>query len=1036
MNRIIIPCVVALLAARSAFAQSVDYARDVLPILSAKCYACHGPDEEARQKELRLDMKDGAFRVEDGVAVIVPGKPADSEMIRRITSSDPEEVMPPVDDIRKLTKSDIDALRRWVEQGAKWGEHWAFVAPQQTAGGSIDAIVTAALSQKKLSPAPEADRATLIRRVTLDLTGLPPTPSEIDAFIADRLPNAYEKLLDRLLASRRYGERMAGDWLDLARYADTHGYQMDRPRAMWPYRDWVIKAFNENLPLDQFITWQLAGDLLPNSTKDQRLATAFNRLHMQNEEGGVVEEEFRVAYVVDRVTTMGTAFLGLTFECARCHDHKFDPITQRDFYSLFAFFQNIDESGQTSFFTDSMPVPAMLLTNDEQDKKLDKIRADIASKETELRANRDSDATAESFKQWLALRGDPPTDFTPHVERALKKFADSKSLRWLYKKPNPGEEDPPKPIPGKISDAVELSGENGLTYPGGVGQFSRTDSFTLGLWINSPAVRPRMTVLHKSKAPIDAGSRGYELLLENGHLAVGLHHMWPANALKVVTKQSVAINQWTHVAVTYDGSSRAAGVRIYINGERTDLEIIRDGLTRDITYGGNEPNLAIGYRFRDNGFKGGKVDGFRIYNRALTPIEILRLSGREADFETAWQNDRAKLLDYYLATTHEQWLVPSRQLTELRKEENTLVMSIAEVMVMNELATPKPAFVLKRGSYDAPLDKVTAATPAFLPPFPSDEPRNRLGLARWITASTNPLTGRVIVNRAWQQMFGRGIVETSENLGTQGAQPSNQDLLDALARAFVDDMHWDMKRLLKSIALSQTYRQSSRASSDLLQRDPDNKLLARQAARRLSAEMLRDQALFDSNLLVEKIGGPSVKPYQPDGLWSVALGNPHYDQDKGEGLYRRSLYTFTKRSVPPPAMSVFDAADKNICTARRQSTSTPLQALTLLNDIQINEAARFVAQRMLTEAGPTTDNRVAWAFNTITGRQANDRELAILRRLFTEQHDLFTRDPVAADRLLSVGEKPNDKTLDPVDLAAGTVLAVALFNHDAAIMRR
>ena len=1015
-----------------AAAQPVDYARDVLPILSDNCYHCHGPDEAARKAKLRLDTEEGAFRVKDGVAVIAPHNPAGSELVRRITSTDPDEVMPPAKDIRKLKPQQVATLKRWVEEGANWGKHWAFIPPTAPAipdvgtTNPIDALVRAKLRDAKLQPAPEADRVTLIRRITLDLTGLPPTPAEVDAFVADTSPGANEKLVDRLLASPRYGERMATEWLDLARYADTHGYQMDRYRPTWPWRDWVIKAFNANLRYDQFVTWQLAGDLLPNPTKEQRLATAFNRHHMQNEEGGIVEEEFRVAYVVDRVTTVGTAFLGLTFDCARCHDHKYDPITQKDFYSLFAIFQNVDEAGQTPYFTSQTPTPTELLSTEEQDKAIADARAKVAATENRFAALRDEARPA--FAAWLSAKGDMPTDVAGSVFRySFDEPADGKTIKAI---------EGPAYVDGKIDKAAQLDGENGFTFPG-VGTFSRAQPFTLSLWLQAPTHAPRMVVVHKSKAPVDAGSKGYELLLENGRIAFALNHMWPGNALKLVTRQPIKVNEWTRVTATYDGSSRAAGARIYVNGELADVEIVRDGLWKDITYGGDEPPLTIGHRFRDNGFKGGKVDDFRVFNRAVTAIEATRLAGRDG-FEKAWASvaPSEPLFDYFFATQHEPVKQLAQELVAARKAENDLVTPIPEIMAMQELPTPKPAFVLKRGAYDAAGEAVTANTPGFLPPLPADAPRNRLGFARWLLDPANPLTARVTVNRAWQQMFGVGIVETSDNFGTQGSQPTNQPLLDHLAREFSGPMGWDMKRLLKTIALSATYRQSSRATPELLAADPSNALLARGPSRRLTAEMLRDQALFTSNLLVEKLGGPSVKPYQPDGLWDVAMGKPQYDRDKGEGLYRRSLYTFWKRTVPPPAMIVFDAADKSNCTVKRQSTSTPLQALTLLNDPQIVEAARFVSQRMLTEAGPTPDERIAWAFRLVSGRAAKSQELEVLKRLYAEQRALFAAEPAATAELLKVGDKPNDDRLDRSDVAAGTVLALALFNHDAAVMRR
>lgn len=1029
----------------------VEYDRDVLPVLSDNCYKCHGPDSETRKAGLRLDTKEGAFRTQDGKTVIVARQPAASELVRRITSTDPKEMMPPPKSQRKLTAGQIGLLARWVSEGAPWGVHWAFVplsrptlpAPSRPdwVRNGIDAFVLARLDREGLKPSPDADKATLLRRVTFDLTGLPPTPQELDDFLRDPDASAYEKAVDRLLASPRYGERMATLWLDVARYADTHGYQADRYRAMWPYRDWVIKAFNENLPFDKFATWQLAGDLLPNATKEQRLATAFNRLHMQNEEGGIVEEEFRVAYVVDRVDTFGTAFLALTFECSRCHDHKFDPITQKDFYSLFAFFQNIDESGQTSFFTDAMPVPTLLLSTDEQDRKLAALRKQIAEKEQQLAAARES--ASDDFAGWLARKGELAKPPGPLAAFSFDEIVDKKVANSAdpSKPGNPVEN--PKLVDGRLGKAAELSGENGFVFPG-VGHFTRADPFSLSIWLKTPDRSPRMVVIHHSKAPIDAASRGYELLLEEGRVAFGLHHTWPANSLKVVTKESVAVGKWTHVAATYDGSGRAAGIRIYIDGKPAEFEVVRDSLYKDITYAadGGEPNLTIGYRFRDSGFKGGAVDDFRVFDRAITPLEAAQLAGK-SDLADAWSaepsklsgSQRSGLLDYFVANVCEPATKLRNELHTLRKQEMAIVEPIPEAMVMQEMASPKPAYVLKRGAYDARAERVWANTPAVLPAFPKDQPRNRLGLTRWLFEDENPLVARVTANRMWQQMFGSGIVLTSDNFGSQGAPPTHPELLDWLA-CELRDSGWDVKKLLKTIALSATYRQSSRAEPELLARDPSNRLLARGPAQRLSAEMLRDAALADSGLLVEKLGGPSVKPYQPEGVWDVAMGHPTYDQGHGDDLHRRSLYTFWKRSVPPPAMLTFDASDRNYCVVNRQSTSTPLQALALLNDTQIVEAARHISQRMLNEGGDTLDSKIAWAWRLITSRAPSDAELTLLKELYDEQHEIFARDPKAAEELLKVGEAKSDESLNRTDLAAGTVLAQAILNHDAALMRR
>jgi hypothetical protein len=993
----------------------VDFSRDVLPVLSDFCFQCHGPDAGTRKAKLRFDDKHSPF----DRGVIVPGKPTESSLIDRLTSDDPDEVMPPPSLKRKLNPQQIDAIKRWVAQGAKWSGHWAFEPIAKPAAESIDAFVQARLQREGLKQSPPADKERLLRRVSLDLTGLPPTVAEREAFLKDESPKAYEAVVDRLLASPRYGERMAGDWLDIARFADTHGYQMDRTRPVWPYRDWVIQSFNRNQPFDQFATWQIAGDLLPNATKESRLATAFNRLHMQNEEGGIVEEEFRVAYVVDRVNTFGTAFLGLTFECSRCHDHKFDPLSQKDFYSLFAFFQNIDESGQTSYFTAATPVPALLLSNDTQDAKIAELKAAMQAK-ADARAKARDDAKAE-FRNFEKPPGPRTNGLIAWY--ALRGMKDGKVVNEFDAKTPGSAVEGPKVIAG---EGVQLSGENGFTFPG-VGHFTRDDPFSLGIRVKPPGVLPRAVLVHHSQAPIDAGSRGYELLIENGKVAFGLHHMWPGNSLKVRTKAALPVNEWTQITVSYDGSSTAAGVKVYFDKKPAEIEVIKDKLTKDITYG-SEPNLAVGYRFRDNGFKNGLVDDLKVWNRAITAAEIVPAPDEAAQFE------------YFVSEFHEPSKNAAEELRAARKAYTAFINPISEIMVMDELPSPKPAFVLQRGAYDSRGDRVTADTPKVLPPFPKDAPRNRLGLAKWLTDPANPLFARVTVNRAWQMMFGQGLVATADNFGTQGAQPTHPELLDWLAIDFAkptDGRPWDMKRLLKRIAMSNTYRQSSIASPELRARDPQNELLARGPVKRLSAEMLRDQALAAGGLLVEKLGGPSVKPYQPAGLWEeIAMGSPRYDQAKGPDLYRRSVYTFWKRTVPPPAMTTFDAADRSVCTVSRQSTSTPLQALVLLNDIQFVEAARFVGQRMLKEGGATDAERTAWAFRLVAGRSPSDRERAVLVKLFGEQKAIFEKDPAAAKKLLAVGEKLADAALPPAELAAATVLANVLFNHDEAVMRR
>lgn len=1012
---------------------AVDYNRDVRPILSDACYHCHGPDEGTRKAKLRLDTKDGLLRAKD--PIVVKGKSSQSELVKRIFTNDEDDQMPPPDSHRSLTEGQKQLLKKWIDEGARWDDHWAFVLPKAPrlpfgSGAPIDRLVNAKLRAAKLKLSPPATRERLLRRVTLDLTGVPPTPEELDAFLKDTSRNALEKAVDRLLASPRFGERMATDWLDIARYADTHGYQMDRYRAMWPYRDWVIKAFNENLPFDQFVTWQLAGDLLPSPTLEQRLATAFNRLHLQNEEGGIVEEEYRVAYVVDRVNTFGTAFLGLTLECSRCHDHKYDPISMEDYYSLFAFFQNIDESGQTTYFTDAMPVPTLLLADDAAQARIKALENKVKEKEN-LQQFLTKQARP-SFEEWLktdqqvllfGLVGEFSFDGTNGLINRVKKDNLAKKI-----------EDPQKTA-GYKEDGYALNGENGFSFPG-IGHFTAADPFTLSLWIKADQLEERAVIIHHSKAPIDAASRGYEVLLEKGHVTFGLHHTWPANSAKIRTAAAIPTNQWINVTAIHDGSGRAAGMKIFLNGDLAKSEVIRDGLFKDITYEGGEPDLAIGQRFRDAGFKGGYIDEFKIFNRALTPLEVKHLAGGDLLTKAlAAKNPEDALLLEYFTANH---FGPARKfiedLTRSRKELVRTRTAIPEAMVMQELEKPKPAFILKRGAYDALGEPVTADTPKSLLPFNPAYPKNRLGLAKWLTDPGNPLMARVTVNRYWQMLFGKGLVETADNFGSQGAQPSNPELLDYLAVKFVKN-DWNTKAMLKEIVLSKTYQQSSKGSPESLARDPENKLLSRGPVKRLTAEMLRDQALAASGLLVEKIGGPSVKPYQPEGLWEeIAMGKPKYVRSQGDDLYRRSVYTYWKRTVPHPAMITFDAAERNVCIVTRQSTSTPLQALALMNDTTIVEAARILGEKTLQQGGESVEEQAAWAFRRVTSRKPSSRELHILKRLFDDQRESVTAQEAA--ELLLVGDKLSNPALDNRDLAAATAVALAIFNHDEAVYAR
>jgi len=1043
----------------------ISFSHDVAPILSDACFKCHGPDEGKRKEDLRLDLKEGIFRTRDGVTVVKPGDVNASELISRITSSDDDDRMPPLKAVRQLKPSEIDILKRWVEQGASWSGHWAFTAPDvvkvpqsSNAQNPIDAFISAKLRKVGMHAKRQATAERLLRRVTLDLTGLPPSPEEVDEFLKNPSSEAYAQLVDRLLNSSHYGERMASEWLDVARYADTHGYQMDRARAMWPYRDWVIKAFNNNMHYDQFATWQIAGDLLPNPTKEQRLATAFNRLHNQNEEGGIVEEEYRVAYVADRVSTFGTAFLGLTLDCCRCHDHKFDPISQKDYYSLFSFFQNIDEAGQISYagFADSMPVPTLLLTTDTEDKELASLRKQTGQIEQMLvttKANLKHD-----FLEWLSNKGELPVGVAGLVAEYTMEAQQSMQMPAKNNKPTYSEvhvsnrsnaelfgiaEENPLIVESEKGNVSQFEGDNGYRFPG-IGHFDRTQPFSFGLWVKLPdATLNRAVILHHTKAAADAGSRGYELVVEQGKLSFGMHYLWPGASLKITTHDLLDKATWIHLAVTYDGSSQASGAHIYINGKIAKTEVVKDGLFKSINYKGKQPDLTIGYRFRDDGFKQAEASDLTIYNRELSQFEIAQIA-HTSDYVSLWNKpesslneyERQILFEYYTLNINKTCSEIRRTLQDIREKQNKLISHVPEVMVMQELPKPKPSYILLRGVYDQHGSAVTADTPHAFGAFPVKYPRNRLGLAQWLTSPSNPLFARVVVNRLWQMMFGRGLVETSDNFGLQGAAPTHPELLDWLARDFISH-GYDIKRTLRLIAMSETYRQSSEGSADEMISDPQNIYLARGPAKRLTAEMIRDQALASAGLLIDKQGGPSVFPYQPPGLWEeIAMGKPHYTQGEGDDLHRRSLYTFWKRTVPPPAMVIFDASERNVCTVRRQSTSTPLQALELMNDIQIVESARFIGERILKQAGGVESSRITWGFKCVTGRSPDQFELATLSRLYSEQHKLYIEDPQAAEHLINFGVKQTGLVVPNAERAAWTVVGLAILNTDEALMSR
>jgi hypothetical protein len=1012
----------------------ISFNRDIRPILSENCYACHGPDNAARKAKLRLDQRDAALTA----GVIVPGKPDESELVRRILSADAGEVMPPAKSKKKLTPQQKELLNRWVAAGAEYQAHWAFIpvpkqvpvpgTPTSWARNSIDEFVLQTLHERRMAPAGEASREKWLRRVTFDLTGLPPTLAELDAFLADTSAEAYETAVDRLLSAPAYGERMATDWLDAARYADTFGYQADRDMHVWPWRDWLICVFNSNLPYDKFILWQTAGDLLEHPTRDQYLATAFNRLHRQTNEGGSIEEEFRVAYVADRVQTNGTAFLGLTFECAKCHDHKYDPITQREFYQLSAFYNNIDEHGLYSHFTETAPTPVLLLYEGEQETRHRDLLTRITAKEAELAQVREQARTRFAAVPLAPSEGERSRG---EGVAAIEPAAPKPSAAFTFDKATPGGEN--KLVTGRHGKALEFSGDDAYSC-GGAGAFKRATPFSFALWLRPAAHRPREIVLHRSVAAEDSAFRGYALVLDQGHAVFSLIHFWPGNAIRVQTKAVVPVGQWSHVAVTYDGSSHAAGLRLYINGVPAAVDVIRDRLTRDFIHrsewgdsGGG--NLALGARFRDSGFKGGAIDELLVFDRELTPLEVPLAAGITVT------PDSAARFAHYLLRHDRPYQKVLQELGDIRNQENDLVSQVRQIMVMRERPDRRPTYLLTRGAYDAPAEAVQPGTPASLFPFPPEFPRNRLGLARWLIDERNPLVSRVAVNRFWQMFFGRGLVASPEDFGSQGQPPTHPEMLDWLARYFIDT-GWDVKALCKLIVLSATYRQSSVPGDPrLYAEDPDNRWLSRGPRHRLSAEQIRDNALAVSGLLTRKLGGPSVRPYQPAGLWEEAGTGKSYAQSKGADLYRRSLYTFWRRTSPPPSMTSFDAVSREFCTARRERTATPLQALVLLNDPQFVEAARVLAERLIVEHG-AVEARLNTAFRLLTSRVPTAKEKEILKRLYDEQREHYANHRPDAAKLLATGESPRDQKIDLVDHAAMTMVVNMLMSFDECVTKR
>lgn len=1018
--------------------KKISFNRDIRPILSDNCFQCHGPDEHKRQAGLRLDLKDAAVKAgESGRVAIVPAKPDASELVARIVTHDKDLQMPPASSGKKLTAPQIELLKQWIAEGAEYQGHWAFLPVQRPAPPAvnhenwvrnpIDQFVLARLLQEGLKPSAEASRQTLIRRVSLDLTGLPPTPAEVDAFVADNSPDAYEKVVDRLLQSKRYGERMALQWLDFARYADSNGYQTDGSRYQWPWRDWVINAFNRNQPFDQFTIDQLAGDLVPNPSRAQNIATGFNRNHRLNGEGGIIAEEWRVETVIDRVETTGMTWMALTLNCCRCHDHKYDPITQREFYQLFSFFNNIAESGTLQGDSKNTD-PLIVVPTDEQQAEIARLDEEIARAEKRVAESAKLlpqliAAWEPGFKSRIAESG--TTVWQQLAVKTVKSAGGAKMTRqpdgsYLVAGKNPQNDVYTVTAPvdaGSFSGLLlECFADPSLPNQS-LGRFSN-GNFVLSsieAEISAPGLKEPLTAKF-NRAEATYSQKGWEIGLvldgapSNGWAVDGPTRRDQTNAMFLVESPLTVPKDAT---LTVRLKHEALGQH-NIGRFRVSMTSLPPGTV--------------------------KLDG------ASFPDSLKQTLALDPDKRSPQQKD--ELEKFFRANVDSPLKQAESAVAGFKQQQNKIMAASPNVMVMRELPNPRDAFVLIRGEYDKRGDKVPAGLPAALPPFPAGAPKNRLGFAQWLVDPSHPLTSRVWINRAWERFFGTGIVKTSENFGSQADFPSHPELLDWLAAEFMQPtvspavagqpaQRWDMKAIQKLIVMSATYRQTSHVTPALVERDSENRLLARGPRFRLSGEALRDQALAVSGLLVEKIGGPSVRPYMPDGVWDETsrYGDLRgYKHDTGDGLYRRTMYTIWKRTAAPPSMLLFDAPNREVCTVKRSRTNTPLQALSLLNEITYVEAARKLAERMLTE-GNSPDERLTRGFQLATSRRPTTEELKILTEGLQADLTHLKQNPDAAKKLVAYGDSKSAANLDPVELAAYTLTANVLLNLDEVVTR-
>jgi mono/diheme cytochrome c family protein len=1037
----------------------LSFNETIQPILSENCYACHGPDPGARKAGLRLDRAEFAYAKHEKFGpAIIRGNPDKSPLVRRIESTDPKERMPPPEARHTLKPEQIALLRRWVKEGAAYEEHWSFIAPKRPpipdtrdrhwAHNPIDSFILSRLDKEGLRPSEEADRSALIRRVTYDLTGLPPTPEEVEAFVADGSANAYEKVVDRLLASPRYGEHRAHYWLDVARYGDTHGLHLDNLRSIWPYRDYVIKSYNQNKPFDQFVKEQIAGDMLPAKNLDTLVASAFLRAGISSGEGGTLIEELRVNNKRERAEAFGAAFLGLTTGCAVCHDHKFDPITRKDFYQFTAFFDNLTENPSNDDREDWPPFIRVPKENNRP--AYEQVLARRSALENQINQRRAR--ARELVAAWLK---DSKSRAQPVNAAGLQvrlRFDEQKDVTFINSAPGATL----KSVSATESPVIwgegiwlwpymRMDTTTRLDLPD-AGDVEANQKFTVAFWLrpdlrpleSKDASKPDGVIL--ARADAKQGSRGWQLRIHERKLAFTLSHEGPKNAATVETKEKVLIEgRWNHIVASYSGSGKADGMKLYVDGQPQELKVVKDKL--DGTVRTSVP-MTFGRMFPDDDpLRQSAFEEFRFYTRELAADEAARLPFEDYVSEivqkplATWSDDEFKVVsDFYFAQRDEPVRSLSAQLPGLNQQLDTLSKDGDLTLVSEEGPGLAYADMLTRGVYNARTERVRPGVPHFLPPLPAGASPDRLGLAEWTVSPANPLTARVTVNRMWQEIFGTGIVETTEDFGVMGALPSHPELLDWLAVDFRDS-GWDVKRFYRQLVLSATYLQSARVTPELAEKDPKNRLLARGPRFRMDSEMLRDTALAASGLLVEKIGGPSVKPYQPPGIWDGshdASNTRKYVQDHGDALYRRSLYTFWKRMATVPDMDTFDSPMRDAACTRRQRTDTPLQALVAMNEPLRLEASRKLAERLIRES-PNGDTRLDYLGRILLSREWNSKEKTVLEGALSKFRATYSKDPVAAAHLLNVGESKVDKAIPPPELAAWMLVSSAALNLDAVV---